>query len=146
MVGLPGSGKTTKAKQIEKAENALRLNADEWILKLFGHDLSRQARDAVRSPMEAQLWEIGKHILTLGGNVILDWGLWAKEERDFYKKEAEKLGAKAMIIFMDAPIEELWKRVSRREESQKGTLEITREDLESHFNYFEPPTEEELSD
>ncbi len=36
MVGLPGSGKTTKAKELEAEYNALRLTPDEWILSLYG--------------------------------------------------------------------------------------------------------------
>ncbi len=55
MVGLPGSGKTLRAKEIESKHSALRLTPDEWILDLYGHDLDRQHRDAVREPVEAFL-------------------------------------------------------------------------------------------
>jgi len=34
--GLPGSGKTTLAKQLELAHSALRLCPDEWIATLMG--------------------------------------------------------------------------------------------------------------
>jgi predicted kinase len=35
LVGLPGSGKTTKAKQLEVEASALRLTLDEWMIPLF---------------------------------------------------------------------------------------------------------------
>ncbi|MFZ0544969.1 MAG: AAA family ATPase [Candidatus Promineifilaceae bacterium] len=33
--GLPGSGKTTLARQIEQSRSALRLCPDEWIARLL---------------------------------------------------------------------------------------------------------------
>ena len=35
MVGLPGAGKTTRARAIESEERALRLTPDEWMIPLF---------------------------------------------------------------------------------------------------------------
>ncbi len=32
--GLPGSGKTTTAKEVEKTTGAVRLNIDEWVAAL----------------------------------------------------------------------------------------------------------------
>ena len=37
--GLPCSGKTTYAKQLEPRASALRLTPDEWHVTLFGHDV-----------------------------------------------------------------------------------------------------------
>ncbi len=36
IVGLPGAGKTTRAKELEISASALRLTPDEWQLMLFG--------------------------------------------------------------------------------------------------------------
>ena len=36
MVGLPGAGKTTRARELALAHRALRLTPDEWHLPLFG--------------------------------------------------------------------------------------------------------------
>ena len=35
-VGLPGVGKTTLARELERAGGALRLTPDEWMVPLFG--------------------------------------------------------------------------------------------------------------
>jgi predicted kinase len=58
--GLPGSGKTTLAKQIEAERPALRLTADEWLFELFGPE--------PESP-----------------EVVIDWGVWSRAERDDYR-------------------------------------------------------------
>jgi predicted kinase len=144
MVGLPGAGKTTRARQIELESRALRLTPDEWILALYGRNLDRTQRDSVRDPVEALQWEVGKQVLALGTNVILDWGLWAREERERYRREATALGADTQVVFVDVPIDKLWRRVSQRGESQEGTLAISREELETWSKLFEPPTPDEL--
>ena len=38
IVGLPGAGKTTKARQLEAEASALRLTPDEWKKTLFGRN------------------------------------------------------------------------------------------------------------
>ena len=35
MVGLPGAGKTTRAKELATAHRALRLTPDHWMIPLF---------------------------------------------------------------------------------------------------------------
>ena len=44
MVGLPGAGKTTRAKELAAANRALRLTPDHWMIPMFGKALvERQA-------------------------------------------------------------------------------------------------------
>ena len=38
LVGLPGAGKTTLAKKLERETGAIRFTPDEWHLFLFGDD------------------------------------------------------------------------------------------------------------
>jgi len=146
MVGLPGAGKTTRAKEIEADHAALRLTPDEWILALFGPDLDRAQRDAVRDPVEALQWQVAKRVLRLGGNVVLDWGFWSRAERDHYRRQAEAVGAAVRVVFVDRPLDELWQRVSGRDESRTGTLQISRAELQAWARTFEPPTDDELNE
>jgi predicted kinase len=145
MCGLPGSGKTTTAKEIASKQAALRFNADEWILSIYGHELERPERDTVRDSIEALQWQTAKQALSLGCNVILDWGFWSRSERDQYRNEAEALGAEVKVIYLDFSIDELWQRISQRPESTKGTLHITKEELEKWATMFEAPNKDELS-
>jgi predicted kinase len=145
LVGLPGAGKTTRAKEIEVAHAALRLTPDEWILALYGDDLDRPRRDAVRDPVEALQWQLAQRALVLGCNVVLDWGFWSRAERATYRARAEALGATVKMIFLDAPTDELWSRIARREESTMGTLTISRAELDEWSASFEPPTADELA-
>ena len=144
MVGLPGSGKTTCARVIESEHIALRLTPDERILALYGDDLDRPHRDAVRDRVEALQWQVARRALAVGCNVILDWGFWSHAERTEYRRQAEALGATVRVVFLDAATDELWSRISQRVESTEGTLQIARSELERWSTTFEPPTEEEL--
>jgi predicted kinase len=46
LVGLPGSGKTTVARKLEREHHALRLSLDEWMIPLFGQPETDGKRDA----------------------------------------------------------------------------------------------------
>jgi predicted kinase len=99
MVGLPCSGKTTLAKQLEQERSALRLTPDEWQVPLFGQDAEEPEHDARHSLIEAMLWNIASRALELGANVILDFGFWAREEREDYRMRAKRLGPAVKCIF-----------------------------------------------
>lgn len=75
MVGLPCSGKTTLAKNLEKEFRALRLTPDEWHLRLYGDDLSEEGHDKRHDTIEDLMWEVAASVLGAGVPVILDFGL-----------------------------------------------------------------------
>ncbi len=66
--GLPGSGKTTTAKQLEQETGAVRLNTDEWMAAL-GLDFFD---DAMHVKLQARLYELGKTLLTHGQSIIVE--------------------------------------------------------------------------
>ena len=52
MVGLPCSGKSTRARALGEEFNALVLTPDLWQLKLFGDDVGDPAHDARHTAVE----------------------------------------------------------------------------------------------
>lgn len=96
MVGLPGSGKTTLAKRLEAETGAVRFTPDEWHLFLFGDDFhhpeEHALHDARHDRVEQLMWSLGKGLLQKGVSVILDFGFWAREEREEKYREAMALG------------------------------------------------------
>ncbi|HET8669160.1 MAG TPA: ATP-binding protein [Candidatus Saccharimonadales bacterium] len=143
--GLPCSGKTTLAKQIEKERSALRLTPDEWITRLFGADLSVEALDAARDPVEAALWDVAARVLVLGVDVVLDFGFWSSGEREEFRGRAMQLGAGSELHFLEVPEEVLITRLAARNaQLPQGTFWIDEARLRLWSSWFEPPTEEEL--
>ena len=144
MVGLPCSGKTTKAKQLEKEYNALLLTPDVWHLKLFGNDLGSKYHEKNHAIVESIMWDHASRVLSLGVDVILDFGFWAKEERENFRKRAKALGVNFKIHYMDVPIKELHKRLEKRNKKASGTFIIPKEEMDTFISTFQPPAPEEL--
>jgi len=145
MVGLPGAGKTTLAKKLEIERPALRLTPDEWIPVLYGENLSQEKLDSVRDPVEAMQWQIAAAALRLGVDVMLDFGLWSRRERDDFRARAAALGAKAEICFLDVSCAELSARLAARNENlPPGTFHVSQEQLDLWWSWFQPPTADEL--
>jgi len=142
--GLPGSGKTTRALQIEAASGAIRLNADEWICDLYPDDAEAAARDQRRDHVERVQWQLVERLLGAGVSVVLDWGLWTREERARYRQRGEALGAMVQIEFTDAPLEELQRRVAQRNRDlSPGTFSISADEMKEFAALFERPTADE---
>ncbi|HEX8731004.1 MAG TPA: ATP-binding protein [Ktedonobacterales bacterium] len=140
--GLPGSGKTTTAKEVEKTTGAVRINTDEWVAAL-GIDFFD---DAFRHKLQVRLYEHGIALLTRGQSIIVEDGVWRRDERDSYREVAHKLGATIELHYFDLPFDELWRRLEGRNALRvHGTVPITKELLEACWSRFQRPDEAELA-
>ncbi len=145
MVGLPCSGKTTLACQLEKEYSALRLSPDEWHLHLFGQDAVDREHDARHRLIESMLWQVAARALELGINVIMENGFWAHEEREDYRSRAHQLGAASEVHFLDVPEDELLRRLEERNSQPSQTaFWIPEDQMRSYMAVFQKPIPEEL--
>ena len=84
--------------------------------------------------------------LTLRQSVILENGFWAREERDELRLGARTLGVAVELHYLEAPVQELWRRLElRNEEASPGAAPIKREDLQKWALQFEAPDAAELA-
>ena len=145
MVGLPCSGKTTLAQKLEHEQSALRLTMDEWHICLFGQDAEEPEHDARHILIEMMLWKVASRALELGTNVILDFGFWAREEREDYRSRAKELGASSEVHFLDVPTDELMRRLmARNSQSSPASFYIPEEMMKPWIVFFQRPTSDEL--
>ena len=140
--GLPGSGKTTLAKQLALDLQAVRLCPDEW-----KHDLAIDYYDEeMRVRLEARLWRLGQELLDLGQSVVLENGFWARAERDELRLAARALHVRVELHYLEVPVDELWRRLEIRNELElPGTAPIKHEDLREWARQFEAPDAAELA-
>jgi predicted kinase len=145
--GLPGSGKTTLAMRLEQDASALRLTADEWLHELYPDITTPEAETGpFRGRVERIQWPLAVRALKLGCNVVLDWGIWGREERDHYRNAARDAGVRVVLCVLDPPLDELWNRLSRRNADRPfGAFEISKSDLLRWSERFQRPTADELA-
>jgi predicted kinase len=140
--GLPGAGKTTTALEIAAEQGGVRFSPDEWM-----HDLAIDLFDQpARGRIEQLQWQVAQELLAVGVDVIIEWGLWTRAERDVLRERARQLGARVELHFLDEPLDVLWQRVHERGREQEwGSRAIEREELGEWFDLFEVPDAAELA-
>ena len=113
---------------------------------MYGNAPPQSVLDAARDPVEQLQWAVAERALQLGVSVVLEFGFWSRGEREEFRARASALGAASEIHALVLPENELWVRLSRRNaELPPGTFAITREQLATWYNLFEPPASDELS-
>lgn len=133
--GLPGTGKTTFASALAR-DGGVRFAPDDW-MEALGIDLwDHESRDRV----EALQWDIARQVLVSGGTAIIEWGTWGRAERGRLREEARALGAGVELVYLAAPPEVLFERVSAR---GRENPPITLEDIREWAAAFEVPGDEE---
>ena len=139
--GLPASGKTTLARRLAPKVPAIRLDKDQWTTRL-GFDVWD---DGFRVRLEAQLWTLAQDLLAQDQSVILEWGHWARAERDEKRLGARALGVGVELHYLDAPLDELIERAARRNASGEwSAAPMTRAHFEQWATIFQPPDDDEL--
>lgn len=136
--GLPGSGKTTIATKLADQFGATRFDPDTW-METLGLDIWDEDR---RARVEALQWQLAQDLLKLGGIAIIEWGTWGRSERDTLREGARALGAAVELIYLDAPADLLFERVSRR---NRETPPITRQQVDGWVATFQAPKPEEFA-
>jgi predicted kinase len=142
LTGLPGSGKTTLAIRLAGSLPACRMCPDDWMMAA-GIDLWD---DASRARIEAFQLELSLELLRAGQNVVIEWGVWAREERDALRNAARKIGAQVELHYLTAATGELWNRILKRDlEGRWGSRSIRRFEFDEWTRKYEPPSGDEFS-
>lgn len=142
MVGLPCSGKTTRARQLEVERRALRLTPDEWMIPLFGDPQPAGKRDV----LEGRFVWLATCALRAGLDVILDFGVWGRDERSGLRWIAEEVGADCELVYLAVDELEQQRRVVARFAAEPAsTFVMDGDDLILFGRQFQVPDEIELT-
>jgi len=99
MCGLPGSGKSTKARAMAAVSGAQICSADDYFI-ING----KYTFDPLKLPEAHQLCrERAAAALRTGQHVIIDNTNLRREHRDEYRAMAAAMGAGFGVVFSDAP-------------------------------------------
>jgi predicted kinase len=143
MVGLPGSGKTTRAKELADAHRALRLTPDHWMNPLFGDSMA----DGKRFVLEGRLISVALQALRLGVSVVLDFGLWGRDERSALRWLARAGGAACQVVYLPIDKDVQLARIAQRQEIEPHlTFPMSEVDVDQWRTQFDVPDAVELED
>jgi predicted kinase len=141
MVGLPGAGKTTRAKQLASAHQAIRLTPDHWMIPLFGDSMA----EGKRFVLEGRLISVAMQALRLGTSVVLDFGLWGRDERSALRWMARANGAGSQVVYLPIDKDVQLARIARRQEMEPGqTFLMSEAEVDRWRKQFQVPDAAEL--
>jgi predicted kinase len=142
LVGLPGAGKTARARELEVAQRALRLTPDEWMIPLFGEPEA----DGKRDVLEGRLVWLALRALRSGISVVLDFGVWSRDERSALRFLAADVGAGCDLVYFPVDEPEQRRRLDARLHDVSTTaFELELDDIRRFRALFEEPDEDELA-
>ncbi|HET9349382.1 MAG TPA: ATP-binding protein, partial [Arthrobacter sp.] len=105
MCGLPGSGKTSYAKTLERT-GYVRLSVDEEMWRLdralaarFGTPEYFEFTLAVERQVRCRLVDL----ITGGRDVVVDLSFWSRQRREEYKAVITAHGGAWQLVYLDVP-------------------------------------------
>lgn len=108
---------------------------------LYGHENPSSASDVV----EGRLIEIGLRALELGSNVVIDFGLWGRDERSALRAAAAECGARVEMHYLEVPPAEQRRRLDQRQADEPHTTwPMSGDELAAWAGAFQVPTAGEL--
>jgi predicted kinase len=90
------------------------------------------------------LWGTAERLLLIGVDVILDFGLWYRSQRDEFREKATKIGVSSKLYLVTCSPEDQLNRISKRNAELKDlNIFVDPTQLAEFAHKFETPTSEE---
>ncbi len=155
MHGLPGSGKSTVARELCAGLRALHLRSDVERKRLHGLAPRARTGDAIGAGIYApdnsartydRLAELARPLVEHGYPVIVDAAFLDRGQRRRFRELARELGAPFAIVACAAPEALLRERVARRASEDRDASDAGERVLEQQLSAYAPLGADESAD
>ena len=151
IIGNTGSGKTTYSNQLKQKNNGIIFSIDKWNNTLFLAD--KKPNDGLEwfleriDRAESIIMDLIEQLENAKTDSILDLGFSKLEHREKFRMFAMDKGFKFKTHFLDISKETRLKRVIKRnnEKGETFEFEVTKENFEFMENWFEKPSDTEMT-
>jgi len=107
------SGKSTYARKLQEASGAVILSLDAVMLALFPEGAGAE-HDRYVERAEKYLLELSLQIVRAGTDVILDWGLWTRSQRQRIREFYARHGTENEMHYLRISEGEWDRRIRKR--------------------------------
>jgi predicted kinase len=151
VLGPVGAGKSTYAAALAGERGAVRLNLDQWMVRLFGPDRPDEGRvvwylERAARAVE-QIRAVAVEVAGTGTDVVLEIGLLTRHERDPFYRRISDAGFELTIHVLDAARDVRRRRVEARNRERGSTfcMVVPPDVFERASDLWEPPAAEECA-
>ncbi len=145
LCGLGGSGKSTYAKKLEQ-NGFYKFSLDEYIYSIYGRAITNFPEKVYLDLYRTAKVELDKklvYVIRQKQSVVLDYGFWRQESRNYYKKLIEDNGGKWKLIYLKASPELLLTRLAERNKrTDANAFPVSEKMLRRYIKRFEEPNDE----
>jgi len=111
----PGRDLAVKGSFLKERGRSMRLTPDHWMIPLFGDPMA----GGQRWVLEGRLISAALQALRLGTSVVLDYGLWGRDERWALRWLARSAGAACQVVYLPVDKDVQLARITHRQETPR---------------------------
>ena len=141
--GFIGFGKTTVAKKLAAELPAVRLNNDEFMVRLYGRNPPEEIFQDYYARIEELIWELTEQIVNVNIDVIIDAGVWSREARKKAFDRARQMTDKVIFHNVMCDMETAKQRAIARTSIGEHELVTDENVFEMLLPKFEPISPDE---
>jgi predicted kinase len=145
LCGLGGSGKSTYAQKLTEG-GLQKFSLDEYVYSKYGRDIVNLPENEYLEHYRTAKIELDTKLassIKRNHSVVVDYGFWRRNSRDFYKQLIEENGGKWRLIYLKASPEVLLSRLKERNQrTDANAFPVTEQKLLEYIDRFEEPNGE----
>lgn len=136
--GLPGSGKSSYARDLSRRLDAVCFSPDDWMVARHGNNPPDEKFAEYDAAIRREIWIQAEALLREGRDVILDSGFWTRAGRDEARARAAALGADCRLYAFRCDEATMLARVLARSAGDPRALQINAEAFRVFQSRFQP--------